>query len=138
MAIGNPIRADGRFVELIRQADTDRPDSIPPRLAVNAIRIPSTESPHANLEKSPWGLADATWLDACIGSTARAPSGCEAHIHALIPTRCRPTYSFRPTGWTERPPCSGLHFPRTIRSTAPAGSLSISARELAGIAPQYS
>ena len=49
VAIGNPIRAEGRFVDLIRQADTDRADGIEPRKAVCAIRIPSTESPHADL-----------------------------------------------------------------------------------------
>jgi len=35
-------------------------DGVAPRLAVNAIRIPSTESPHAHREKSPFGLADKT------------------------------------------------------------------------------
>ena len=39
VCIGNPIRAEGKFVDLIRQADRDRADNIPPRLAVNAIRI---------------------------------------------------------------------------------------------------
>ena len=38
VAIGNPIRAESRFVELIRQADQDRPDQIPPHQAVSAIR----------------------------------------------------------------------------------------------------
>ncbi len=60
VCIGNPIRAEGRFVDLIRQADRERADKVPPRLAVNAIRIPSTESPHAHREKSPFGLADKT------------------------------------------------------------------------------
>src|SRR5208283_3449552 len=44
VCIGNPIRAEGKFVDLIRQADRDRAENVPPRLAVNAIRIPSTES----------------------------------------------------------------------------------------------
>ncbi len=87
VAIGNPIRAEGRFVDLIRQADTDRRDNIPPRLAVNAIRIPSTDSPHAHLEKSPWGIADRTWIE----SSYRRYGGehsfwCNSHIHAIIPT----------------------------------------------------
>ncbi len=58
-----PIRAEGKFVELIRQAARDRADNVPPRLAVNAIQIPSTESPHAHEEKSEFGLADRTWLE---------------------------------------------------------------------------
>jgi hypothetical protein len=48
---------------LARQADRERADKVPPRLAVNAIRIPSTESPHAQREKSPFGLADKTRID---------------------------------------------------------------------------
>ena len=40
VAIGNPIRAEGRFVDLIRQADTDVADNVPPRLAVKAIQNP--------------------------------------------------------------------------------------------------
>ncbi len=63
VCIGNPIREQGRFVDLIRHADRDRADKVPPRLAVNAIRIPSTESPHAHREKSPFGLAVKTRID---------------------------------------------------------------------------
>ncbi len=48
---------------LARQADRDRADKVPPRLAVNAIRIPSTESPHVHREQSPFGLADKTRID---------------------------------------------------------------------------
>ena len=66
VAIGNPIRAEGRFVDLIRQAEADLRDNVPPHLAVNAIRIPSTDSPHAHLEKSPWGIADRTWIESCL------------------------------------------------------------------------
>ena len=49
--------SQGRAVQLIRQAEKDRRDGIPPHRAVNAIQIRSTESPHAHLESSPWGLA---------------------------------------------------------------------------------
>src|ERR1700728_3319353 len=38
---GNPIRADGRFVDLIRQADRDRAEGTPKTEAVNAIKISS-------------------------------------------------------------------------------------------------
>ncbi len=87
VAIGNPIRAEGKFVDLIRQADTDARDGIPPRRAVHAIQIPSTDSPHATWEKSPWGIADATWIE----SSYRRYGGehslwCNSHIHAIIPT----------------------------------------------------
>ena len=47
VCIGNPLHSQGRFVDLIHQAARDRADNVPPRLAVNAIQIPSTESPDA-------------------------------------------------------------------------------------------
>ena len=86
VAIGNPIRAEGWFVDLIHQAEADLRDNIPPHLATNAIRIPSTDSPHAHLEKSPWGIADRTWIE----SSYRTYGGehsfwCNSHVHALIP-----------------------------------------------------
>ncbi|MGO9918308.1 MAG: hypothetical protein ACLQIB_26880 [Isosphaeraceae bacterium] len=85
VAIGNPIRAEGRFVDLIRQADTDRADGIEPRTAVCAIRIPSTESPHATWEESPYGLADRTWLEACYRRYGRDSLWVRSHIRAEIP-----------------------------------------------------
>ena len=85
VAIGNPIRAEGRFVDLIRQADTDTADNIPPRLAVKAIQIPSTDSPHANLDKSPWGIADRTWLESCYRRYGRDSLWVRSHIRAEIP-----------------------------------------------------
>ena len=85
VAIGNPIRADGRFVQLIRQAEQDARDGIPPRLAVKAIQIPSTDSPHANMEKSPWGIADKTWLDSCYRRYGRESLWVRSHIKAEIP-----------------------------------------------------
>jgi hypothetical protein len=86
VVIGNPIRAEGRFIDLIHQAEADQRDGIPPHRAVKAIRIPSTDSPHAGLEKSPWGIADRTWIE----SSYRKYGGehsfwCNAHIHAIIP-----------------------------------------------------
>ncbi len=87
VAIGNPIRADGKFVEMIRQADADRRDGTPDRLAVNAIQIPSTDSPHAHLEKSPWGIADATWIKSSYRTFGGEHSfWCNSHVHAIIPT----------------------------------------------------
>ena len=85
VAIGNPIRAEGRFVDLIRQADTDRADGIEPRKAVCAIRVPSTESPHATLEESPYGLADRTWLEACYRRYGADSLWVRSHIRAEIP-----------------------------------------------------
>ena len=85
ICIGNPIRAEGRFVDLIRQAERDRNDRIPARLAVNAIQIPSTDSPHASLEKSPFGLADATWLDSVKRRYGEHSLWYKSHVLAIIP-----------------------------------------------------
>lgn len=85
VAIGNPIRAEGRFIDLIRQAETDARDGVPPRLAVKAIRIPSTESPHAMLDRSPWGMADRTWLESCYRLYGKDSHWVRSHIRAEIP-----------------------------------------------------
>jgi hypothetical protein len=82
---GNPIRADGRFVELIRQAERDKQDEIPPRLAVNAIKITSLESPHAMWEKSPWGLADLPWLSSVARRYGENSLWFRSHVLAEIP-----------------------------------------------------
>lgn len=87
LAIGNPIRADGPFIEWIRQAEADSRDGIPPHLAANAIQIPSTDSPHASLEKSPWGIADKTFIESSYRDYGGEHSfWCNSHIHALVPT----------------------------------------------------
>jgi len=87
VAIGNPIRADGPFIEWIHQAEGDARDNIPAHLATNAIQIPSTDSPHANLEKSPWGIADKTFIESSYRDYGGEHSfWCNAHIHALIPS----------------------------------------------------
>ena len=83
--IGNPIRAEGKFVDLIRQAARDRADNVPPRRAVNAIRIPSTESPHAHQEKSEFGLADRTWLESMYRKYGKGSLWVGSHIDARIP-----------------------------------------------------
>jgi hypothetical protein len=83
---GNPIRAEGRFVELIRQADKDRKDGVPKSKAVNAIRVASTESPHAMLEHSRVGLADATWLETNTRRYGKDSLWVRSHIRAEIPS----------------------------------------------------
>lgn len=85
LVFGNPIRAEGRFVDLIRQADADRRDGVPPHLAVNAIQIPSTDSPHADLDHSPYGLADRTWIDAMVRRYGADSLWVKTHIKAEVP-----------------------------------------------------
>jgi hypothetical protein len=74
------------FVDLIRQADRDRADGIPPHKAVNAIRIKSTESPHAELDSSPFGMADRTWLEAMARRYGKDSLWYRSHVLAEIPT----------------------------------------------------
>jgi hypothetical protein len=86
IAIGNPIRPDGRFVDLIRQAERDQREGIAPKLSVNAIPIPSTDSPHADRDHSPWGLADNTWIEASFRRYGKESLWCASHIFARIPS----------------------------------------------------
>lgn len=85
LAIGNPIRAEGRFVRLIRQADRDRADGIPPERAVNAIRISSRESPDAGLWKSERGLADRTLIEDAERRYGKNSLWVRSHIDAIVP-----------------------------------------------------
>jgi hypothetical protein len=52
---GNPIRPEGKFYELCHLSD-DNPN-------VNVIQISSLESPHIGMTRSPWGMADATFVE---------------------------------------------------------------------------
>jgi hypothetical protein len=82
---GNPIRAEGRFVDLIRQADKDRAEGTPRQEAVNAIKISSLESPDADKEKSLVGLADRTWLRATERQYGKGSLYYRSHVLAEIP-----------------------------------------------------
>jgi hypothetical protein len=99
LVIGNPIRAEGRFVQLIRQADADRRDGIPEAERVNAIRIPSTESPHASWDKSPVGLADRPWIEGMIRKYGPNSLWVRSHIKAEIPELSAETLI--PQGWLD-------------------------------------
>lgn len=85
LAIGNPIRATGRFVEMCRQHDTDLKDKIPASRRTNRITIPSTDSPHATWDESPYGLADKTWLAAMARKYGKDSAWYRSHVLAIIP-----------------------------------------------------
>ena len=70
----------------IRQAEKDRNDKIPPNMAVNAIQIRSTESPHAAWDKSPWGIADKPWLESMYRKYGKSSLWVKSHIDAEIPS----------------------------------------------------
>ncbi len=100
LAIGNPIRAEGKFVELIHRAEKHQQDGVPPELATNAIRIPSTDSPHAHLEKSPCGLADKNWLAKNYAKYGADSLWVRSHINAIIPVVSAD--SLMPVTWLDR------------------------------------
>jgi hypothetical protein len=52
----------------------------PPAIAVNAIQIPSTESPHEHQEKSAFGLANRTWLESMYRMYGRCSLWVGSHI----------------------------------------------------------
>jgi hypothetical protein len=118
---GNPLRADGQFVRYIRQAELDRADAIPKSRAVNAIRIPSTESPHAHLERSPVGLADATWLSSVGRKYGVKSLWYKCHVEAEIPAVS--AEALVPVAWLdflyaqtrrETPPQHPIHLTRRL------------------------
>jgi hypothetical protein len=86
LAIGNPIRADGKFVDLIRQSAKDARDRVAPRERVHAIQVASTQSPHAHLDESPYGLADRTWLAAMRRQYGEKSLWWASHVDARVPT----------------------------------------------------
>ncbi len=86
IAIGNPLRAEGGFVDRIRQAEADQRDGIPPAQRVHAIRTPSTDSPDAALDVSPRGMADRTWLTAMQRQYGERSLWYASHVLALVPT----------------------------------------------------
>ncbi len=100
LVIGNPLRASGRFVELIKQAEQDRRDGTPANLRVNVVKIPSTASPHAGLDRSPWGLADRTWLEACYRKYGKRSLWVRTHIDAEIPEES--SEQLIPSWWLDR------------------------------------
>jgi hypothetical protein len=100
LAIGNPLRAEGGFVRMIKQAHEDKLNGIPDEYATNAIHIPSTASPHAHLQKSPVGLADKTFLEACYRKYGRDSFWVRCHIDAIVPSES--SGRLIPVSWIDR------------------------------------
>ena len=86
VAIGNPLKPDGGFVNLCNAAATDIKEGVPEAESACHINTPSTASPHANLVSSPVGLASRGWMD----QQFRLWGGqralyCQVHIFAKRP-----------------------------------------------------
>jgi len=100
LAIGNPLRAEGGFVRMIEKARRDKENGVPREMATNAVRIPSTASPHAHLDKSPWGLADKTFIEASYAKYGRDSFWVRCHIDAVVPTES--SGRLIPISWIDR------------------------------------
>lgn len=86
IAIGNPIRAMGGFVDLCNEGARDARDGVPAHKAVRHLNTPSTASPHAELEHSPYGLADKPWIDGNARKYGVESLWYRAHVLAIRPT----------------------------------------------------
>ena len=85
LVAGNPIRSDGKFAELCDQGDRDWLEQRPPHLACRHFNVPSTASPHAHLDRSPWGMADRTWLEAVGRAPGKNSPWYRSHVDAIRP-----------------------------------------------------
>jgi len=81
----NPIRGEGWAVDYARQGEADARDGVPRSHAVRYFNMPSTCSPHADLDKSPFGLADKTWLEAMYRRRGADSPWTRSHIKAIRP-----------------------------------------------------
>lgn len=85
LAIGNPLRAEGGFVDLCNRAEKDRRNGVPKAEATCHINVPSTASPDALKDKSDYGLADRTWLDEQARTYGKDSLWYRAHVLAIRP-----------------------------------------------------
>jgi len=85
VAAGNPIRADGHFAVLCDQGDRDALERRPPSVSCRHFNVSSLESPHAHLDRSPWGMADQTWLEAVGREPGKNSPWYRSHVLAIRP-----------------------------------------------------
>lgn len=86
VAIGNPLKPDGGFRRLCLQALKHAKLGLRPFEATIHHNVPSWAGPHAGLAKSPVGLADKTWLDACAREHGKDSLWYRTHVDAVCPT----------------------------------------------------
>ena len=87
VVFGNPIKADGQFVELAKRGELQNKDaSIPPHHRTRLIIVPSTDSPDIHEERSHRGLADAGFLRRNEEKYGRQSLWWKTHIDAKRPT----------------------------------------------------
>lgn len=81
----NPIRPDGWAVGYCDQAAEDARQGIPAHLACKHFNVPSTASPDAGKEKSKYGLASKTWIDAMARRYGVNSLWYKVHVLAIRP-----------------------------------------------------
>jgi hypothetical protein len=75
--LGNPLRPDGKFFDVCEGSEG--------KDHINVIRIPSLESPHIDLERSPHGMADRGWLEAVRAEYGEESIWWLCHVLAQFP-----------------------------------------------------
>ena len=79
LLIGNPLRPDGHFFERCQRTRADTSGR------VNLIEVSSLESPHVDMDRSPWGLADRSWLEAARNDYGEGSMWWVSHVLGLFP-----------------------------------------------------
>lgn len=86
LIVGNPLSTDGGFYSRHLTALENEKKGIPPKDSSRSVTIPATSSPHAHLDHSPLGLADATFLRRKAEEEGRNSAWYRSHVLALFPT----------------------------------------------------
>jgi hypothetical protein len=86
--LGNPLRAEGVFFETCSRENDPN---------TKVIRIPSLESPHIEWDRSPWGLADRTWLELSRSHYGEDSQWWLSHVLAQFPGELSQT--LLPAAW---------------------------------------
>lgn len=76
--LGNPLRPEGKFYDVCANSSANP--------HVNVITIPSTESPDIDLERSPRGMADRTWLESARHEYGEESIWWLSHVLARFPS----------------------------------------------------
>ena len=93
VAVGNPIRTDTEFYSFCQKAQ--RPDS-----SMGFMKVSSLESPHIDHERSEFGLACKSWIDAMREKYGEGSAWWGPHILADWPDEH--TSTLFPRSWLER------------------------------------